>query len=193
MYMPRHHLYPSNSQILHHLVMELFVIAPQSEKEEDSFFSLVPCGPVYKYGWVLATQWKQIFQSHPDYKTLVLIAWSDLPEDVWCIVTSDTILHSFFGTIVLDPSQYAAIAQIDEELFAKHAKWVEAQLPFIRGYKHLDGVAPYIVNTTLPQEEINKILDAIMDQHGEEACYVFIQPDQWVEKFVEYVDRQKQE
>jgi hypothetical protein len=65
---------------------------------------------------------------------------------------------------------------------------LEAQLPFIRGYKHYDNVAPYIVNTNKPQDEINKILDEITVHHRNNSCYVFVEPEHGVEKFVEYVE-----
>lgn len=186
-YIPRYHLYPTNPQILHHLVLELFVRAPQYEKEDESFFAMMPSGPIYKYGWVLADQWKQVFQSHPTYKTLVLIAWVDLPPDVAWLITSDEYLHTFFWTIKIDNANYASWFMNSPEMFAMYAKPVEAQLPFIRAYKHYDNVVPYIINMNKDQVVIDDMLDTIISQYWTDACVVFIQPEKWVEKLMEYV------
>ena len=187
MYLPRYHLYPTNAQILHHLVLELFVLAPQHAQESDSFFSLVPSGPMFKYWWILAAHRKQIFQSHPLYTELVLISISDLPEDVLCIGIQDTILHSYFGTILLDPKRYVESTIIDDEIFSNHALWIESQIPFIRWYKHVDSVVPYIVNISLEQHIVHNTLNTIMEHHGDDACYVFIKSDMWIEKIMSYI------
>ena len=187
-YIPRYHLYPTNPQILHHLVLELFVRAPGAEKEDAPFYSLVPSGPIYKYGWVLAEQWKQIFSSHPTYKTLVVIAWVDLPPDVSCVVTDDEQLHSFFGTIILDKNAYVGGVVQSAGMFALYAKPIEAQMPFIRAYKHLDNVVPYIINIAKDQIALDDLLDTIVAHHGDDACYVFVQPEEGVEKILAYVE-----
>lgn len=186
-YIPRYHLYPTNPQILHNLVLELFVRIPQFEQEKERFYTMMPSGPIYKYGWVLAEQWKQLFQSHPHYKTLVVIAFSDLPPDIAGITTSDTHLHTFFGTIAIEQS-YISWLTHSAELFAMYAKPLEAQLPFIRAYKHLDNVVPYILNGNKDQAVLDDMLDTIQSFHGDNACYVFIQPDAWVEKIMQYVE-----
>ncbi len=187
-YMPRYHLYPTNPQILHHLMLELFVRSPKYNKEDEAFFSMMPSGPVYKYGGVLADQWKQVFHSHPPYTTLILIAFADLPSDVSWIVTTDVALHSFFWTIQLFPSEYASWMIQSSEMFALYAKPIEAQIPFIRAYKHHTNVAPYIVNLQKDKMSISDVLDTILSHHGNGACVVFVQPDSWVEKIMEYVE-----
>ena len=100
--MPRYHLFPTSPQILHQLVLELFVRTPAYEKTTENFFSIVPSGPIYRYGGVLANYRKQIFHSHPDYETLVIISFADLAPDVSGITTSDEKLHTFFGTIMVE-------------------------------------------------------------------------------------------
>lgn len=148
----------------------------------------MPSGPIYKFGGALASQWKQVFQSHPDYTTLVLIAWADLPPDVAGIVTTDESLHTFFWKIWLQQDSYASWMMRSAEMFAMYAKPVEAQLPFIRGYKHLDNVVPYIINMNKEQVVIDDMLDSIISHHWESVCVVFVQPEKWVEKIVEYVE-----
>jgi hypothetical protein len=63
------------------------------------------------------------------------------------------------------------------ELFAQYAKPIEAQIPFMRGYKHLDQVTPYILNINKDQLGIDDLLDTIRAFHGDDSCYVFLQPD----------------
>lgn len=188
MYTPRYHLYPTNPQILHHLVLELFVRAPQYEKETEWFYAMMPSGPIYKYGWVLAQQWKQVFQSHPEYTTLVLIAWADLPPDIAGVITDDTSLHTYFGKIWINIADYVSWFIQSSDMFAMYAKPVEAQLPFIRAYKHFDNVVPYIINMNKEQVVIDDILDTIISHHGDNACIVFVQPEKGVEKIMEYVE-----
>ena len=69
-----------------------------------------------------------------------------------------------------------------------YAKPVEAQLPFIRAYKHYDNVIPYIINMNKEQVVIDDILDTIISHHGDSTCIVFIQPEKGVEKIMEYVE-----
>jgi hypothetical protein len=65
---------------------------------------------------------------------------------------------------------------------------VEAQLPFIRAYKHFDNVLPYIININKEQVVIDDMLDTIISHHGNDACIVFVQPEKGVEKIVEYIE-----
>lgn len=188
MYTPRYHLYPTNPQILHHLVLELFVRAPQYTKEAEPFYAMMPSWPIYKYGGVLAEQWKQVFQSHPDYTTLILIAWADLPSDIDGIITDDTDIHTFFGQIKIDSNNYVSWFLSSSEMFALYAKPIESQLPFIRAYKHYDNVVPYIINMNKEQVVMDDVLDTIISHHGDDVCIVFVQPDKWVEKIVKYVE-----
>lgn len=186
-YLPRYHLYPTNPQILHHLVLELFVRTPEFSEPKEQFLSLIPSGPIYKYWGVLAEHWKHIFHTHAQYTTLVLIAFWDLPPDIAGISTTDTQLHTFFGTIQIGQSTISWITQ-SAELFAMYAKPIEAQLPFIRAYKHLDNVVPYIININKEQVVLEDILDAVQSHHGDDVCYVFIQPELWVEKILKYIE-----
>jgi hypothetical protein len=68
---------------------------------------------------------------------------------------------------------------------------VEAQLPFIRAYKHFDNVLPYIININKEQVVIDDMLDTIISHHGNDACIVFIQPEKGVEKMVEYIENKQ--
>lgn len=188
-YTPRYNLYPTNPQILHHLVLELFVRAPQYPIQEENFYSMMPSGPIYKYGWVLAEQRKQVFQSHPDYTELILIASADLPIDITGVVTTDEYMHSFFWTIQIATTHYVSWFSQSADMFTEYAKSIEAQLPFIRWYKHLDSVIPYIININQSQSTIDGILDMIISHHTSQACYVFIQPETGVEKIIDYVER----
>ncbi|MEI7478117.1 MAG: hypothetical protein WCJ81_06610 [bacterium] len=81
-YLPRYHLFPSHPQILHHLVMEFFLMAPEYREEKETFVTQIPYGPLYRYGAVLAEQRKYIFQSHPAYEHLVIIIPASLPPKV---------------------------------------------------------------------------------------------------------------
>jgi hypothetical protein len=47
-YMPRYNLFPTQPQMLHQLVLELFVRAPLCEKPVADLFAMVPFGPIYK-------------------------------------------------------------------------------------------------------------------------------------------------
>jgi predicted class III extradiol MEMO1 family dioxygenase len=188
-YLPRYHLYPTNPQILHHLVLELFVRTPAFAQEREQFVSLIPSGPIYKYGAVLAEHRKHIFHTHASYNTLVLIAFADLPPDIAGITTTDTQLHTFFGTIQVGKSTISGITN-SAELFAMYAKPIEAQLPFIRAYKHLDNVVPYIINITKEQLVLEDVLDAIQSHHGDDACIVFVQPELGIEKILAYVEQE---
>lgn len=186
-YIPRYHLYPTNSQILHQLMLELFIRCPQYETAEEPFFSMVPVWPVYKYGWALANHRKQIFQSHPAYETLVVVSFADLPPDVAGISTTDEQLHTFFGTIKLARENVWGFLQ-SAEMFAMYAKWIEAQLPFIRAYKHLDNVAAYIVNIAKDDIVLSDVLDTVTSFHGDKACYVFVQPETWAERVAQLIE-----
>lgn len=75
-------------------------------------------------------------------------------------------------------------------MFALYAKSIEAQLPFIRAYKHRDNLAPYIININKDQLVFEEILDVIQSYHGDNACYVFVQPDAGVEKIMHYLEKQ---
>lgn len=161
---------------------------PQYTQQDTAFPSLLPAWPIYKYWGVLAEWWKQIFQSHPSYTTLVIIAWADLPLDMTGVVTTDDTLHTFFWTIKIDTNNYVSWFVQSEDIFALHAKPLEAQFPFIRAYKHLDNVVPYIVNINKEQIVLEDILDTIEAHHGDDACYVYIQPEIWVEKIMEYIE-----
>lgn len=172
-YMPRYSLYPSNPQVLHNLVVELFVHAPVRQPQKDPFVSYIPHGPIYKYGPLLASAWKDIFLHHPIYKKLILITWAELPDDVNAIVTSDTHVHTFFWTIDISQEYVWWVLQ-SHDMFAMYAWPLEAQFPFIRAYKHFDNVAMYIVNTRRSQDIIDDFLDSIEAHHGSDVCYVFV-------------------
>lgn len=71
-YMPHFHLYPSHPQILHSLVVELFVrvqactvdhcsvlYTPACSSHTYTLWT-VPHGPIYRYGGRLAGMWKSI-------------------------------------------------------------------------------------------------------------------------------------
>ena len=191
-YMPRYHLYPTNPQILHSLVVELFVRAETRNPQKKPFVAYIPHGPIYKYGGVLASAWKDIFLSHPAYKQLILVTSASLPDDITAIVTSDTHAHSFFGTIQLEQDGYVGWVMQSHDMFALYAAPLEAQFPFIRAYKHLDSLAMYVVNTQKSQEQINDFLDTLKSHHSKDVCFVLVTSEQWDnQKFVEWVKAQK--
>jgi len=47
-YMPRYKLYPSQPQMLHQLVVEMYTRAPAYDKPVADLFAMVPHGPLYK-------------------------------------------------------------------------------------------------------------------------------------------------
>ena len=73
-------------------------------------------------------------------------------------------------------------------LFAAHAKPIEAQLPFVRGYRHVDNVSPYLLNTSADQSVVDAFLDGLYAYHGADANYVFVQPDMGKEKILSWVE-----
>ncbi|MEI7478118.1 MAG: hypothetical protein WCJ81_06615 [bacterium] len=66
----------------------------------------------------------------------------------------------------------------NNDLFIANAKPLEAQLPFIRAYKHIDNVFPYIVNENKDQESYDDLIDTIAAHHGEKACFVIIKNEE---------------
>ncbi len=190
-YMPRYHLYPSNPQILHSLVLELFVHAKTWYSQKTPFIGYLPHGPIYKYGGTLATAWKDIFLSHPAYTNLIVLTNAILPDDITAIVTSDDYAHSFFGTIWLNKDWYVWWVMQSSEMFALHAAPLEAQLPFIRAYKHVNNVSFYIVNTEKSQTQVDDFLDTMKSHHGKDACFVFVASEEWDnQKFVKWIKGQ---
>jgi hypothetical protein len=52
-----------------------------------------------------------------------------------------------------------------KEMFAIYAKPIEAQIPFIRAYKHHSNVAPYIININKDKAAMADLLDTILSHH----------------------------
>lgn len=188
-YMPQHNLYPDQPQMLHQLVVEFFVRAPDYTKHAADLFAMVPTGPIYAVGMALAEAWKDIFTGIQQDRSLVLIAGAMMDDDISALVTADIALHAWFWQITLDPTSYVGGVTVDSARFATYAAGIEAQLPFIRAYARRDNVMPYIVNMSKSQESFEDFLDSMFARHGENAVYVFVQPDKGIEKFLGRVER----
>ena len=78
---------------------------------------------------------------------------------------------------------------MDSSRFATYAAGIEAQLPFIRAYARRDNVVPYIVNMSKSQESFEDFLDSMFARHGENAVYVFVQPEKDAERFLDRVGK----
>jgi hypothetical protein len=96
-YIPHYHLYPSQPQILHQLVLELFLRAPDySAKKHRDQFAMVPFGPIYKYGIVLAEARKDIFTGIDADTSLVVIACAEIDGDISAVASDVEALHTWF-------------------------------------------------------------------------------------------------
>lgn len=190
-YMPRHHLYPSNPQILHALVVELFLRSAPHPKQASPFLSYVPYGPIYQVWGVLSTARKDIFHVHPLCRKLVLIAGELLPPDITAIVSDHDYLHTRFGVLPVGKNEYVWWVLQSQEVFAMYAKTIEAQLPFIRAYHQIDVICPYVLNTAKEQDVVNDFLDALFAHHGRDVYYVFIQPTSWEEKIKTWIKNEE--
>lgn len=186
-YVPQHHLYPMHPQVLHHLMIELFVRAPLViPTQEDRLFELVSSGPVFRVGWMAAALWKYILRHKGEHENVVLIAPADLPPDIDGIITEHDWLHSFFGILPVAKEQYASGFLQSAQMFSLYAKDIEAHIPYMRAYKNI-SVVPYIVNANREQVAFDDMLDAIVAHHWDTAHYVLVENTVGKEKIEEYL------
>lgn len=178
-YIPHFHLYPMHPQILHQLVLELYVRVSLKEEDfvgdENATAFAVGTWPIYKVWWMLWWQWKFIQNSlDSSFSHIVLIATEKLSPDIDGIISEYDWMHALFWVIPVQKDNYASWFLQSSKMFSIYAKTIEAQLPFIRAYIDLP-VVPYIINDQRDQEKYDDIIDTIIAHHGDEACVVFIE------------------
>jgi predicted class III extradiol MEMO1 family dioxygenase len=132
---------------------------------------------------------KDVLVALPHDRPIILISCREMDDtSISALVTADIALHTWFGTITLDSEKYVGGTTVDSELFAAHALGIEAQLPFIRAYSRHTNVVPYVVNMTVSDIQFEDFLDTMFAWHGEDAIYVFVQPEKDAERCIQRVE-----
>ncbi len=172
---PKTHLFPHHPQILHQMVLQLFLF---TDGQGDNFPTenmphamVMPYGSYFDTGAVQATGYRYRLGFHKP-KHVVVIAFADLPEEVTLLGSNYQELHTFFGALPAAQSAYKKLGvTIDNSLFAQHADPIICQLPFLRSYQKIESITPLIINTQKTDHDRKKVWSALRDKTGA-TCYV---------------------
>lgn len=189
-YLPHFHLYPTHPQILHQLMLELYVRTAGILPIFEEWFMFVPSWPVFRVWWELALIWKYVFSNAPDADEIVLISIDSFAPDINWIITTHEWLHSFFGVLPIAQNNYASWFLQSADMFSLYAKDIESQIPYIRAYKNV-SIVPYILNAQKDQMSFDDMLDSILAHHGDDATVVFVDSVAWKEKLENYFDEKE--
>lgn len=169
-YYPETKLIPHHPQVLHQLVLQLFLMADGYEYAfsdmEMSQGVIVPYGTYFEKGLHLATIYRfWLAQKKPS--TVYLFCYADLPDNIPFVGTNYDSLHSYLGEMSIDKKLYKKFPGLEknDELFSQYVEPIITQLPFLRSYQKIEHIVPVIFNKNAAIDR-KKIRKSIYDSSG---------------------------